>query len=386
MTIATDNKINNMLPFIDLASQQTRIHTQVSAAIQKVLAHGQYIMGPEVFELEEKLSASTGSKHVISCSNGTDALVLALMAKHIKNPNDAIFVPSFTFAATAESVAFVNATPVFVDVETDNFNLSPDSLKTAILAAKKQGLTPKGIIAVDLFGHPADYTEINLIAQENNLFVISDGAQSCGSNYHDKYLQELAEITTTSFFPAKPLGCYGDGGAVFTDDDEIASHIKNLRIHGFNQEQAGYTCIGMNGRLDSIQAAILLEKLAIYPGELKKRDECAHYYSSQLNTLEGLITPAVKLGCRSSWAQYTLRHEKRDEICAQLKQAGIPTAIHYTKPLHKQIAYQRFQLDGVDLSVSENLAKTVFSLPMHAYLTNEIQDRIVGALKTICRK
>ena len=327
----------------------------------------------------------TQAKHVISCSNGTDALVLALMTKNISQPTDAIFVPNFTFAATPEAVAFVNATPVFVDVLADTFNLNPDSLETAIRAAKKQGLNPKGIIAVDLFGQPADYQAINAIAEAHNLFVIADAAQSCGASYHEKQVGTLAEITTTSFFPAKPLGCYGDGGAIFTDSDAIATHIKSLRGHGFGNEAGTYDHIGMNGRLDTLQAAILIQKLAIFPNELIKRNQHAHNYTALLKNTPGLTTPHIKPRHQSSWAQYTLQHAKRDQLCEQLKLAGIPTAIHYKKPLHQQKAYQRFQIPEVDLSVSSHLANTVFSLPMHPYLTPQVQNRIATEIKNLCQ-
>jgi dTDP-4-amino-4,6-dideoxygalactose transaminase len=368
------------IPFIDLAAQQTRIKPQIDAAIAKVLAHGQYIAGPEVKELEKRLSAFCGVKHTIGCANGTDALILALKALGI-GAGDAVFTPTFTFAATAEVAPLVNATPVFVDVMPDTFNMDPESLKRAIVAAKKAGLRPACIIPVDLFGLPADYDVLNAIARENGMKVIGDTAQGFGASYHGRVTGSLCDISTTSFFPAKPLGCYGDGGAVFTDDDELAALIDSFRWHGRGAHNYAHDRVGINSRLDTLQAAILLEKLAVYPDELRAREEVAQRYSQSLG--HRFRTPVIPDGLSSVWAQYTLVTGSAGERAAlqeHAKAAGVPTGVYYPTPLHEQLAYMAFPRDPQGLKTSTDLSKRVISLPMHPYLDTDTQDIIIRAV------
>ncbi|MBT4880672.1 MAG: DegT/DnrJ/EryC1/StrS family aminotransferase [Alphaproteobacteria bacterium] len=368
------------IPFIDLKTQQSRIRPQIDAAIQRVLDHGMYAMGPEVFELEKALSDFCGAKNVISCSSGTDALALILRAKEIR-PGDAVFVPSFTFVATAEVVTWFGATPVFVDVLPDTFNMDPDSLKQGIQAAKKNGLTPKGIIPVGLFGQPADYEPIEAIADENGLWVLDDTAQCFGATYKGRKCGTIGDATATSFFPAKPLGCYGDGGAIFTDNDEFAEILRSMRIHGQGINKYENVRIGITGRLDTIQAAILLEKLKIFPEELKQRQRVADTYNEALRDV--VQVPDLLEGTTSIWAQYTvvLQGQDRDKVVANLKALGIPTAIYYPIPLHLQKAYDKFLRATDSLSVSESLSHKVLSLPMHPYLEESDQSRIIEGVR-----
>ena len=365
------------IEFTDLKAQQERLANRVPNAIQRVLDHGQFIMGPEVRELEEQLSRFSGARHVITCASGTDALLIALMAKGL-GPGDAIFVPAFTFVATAEAVALLGATPVFVDVAPDSFLLDVASLESALETTIMAGLTPKGIIPVDLFGQPCDYTEINLFVAEHNLFVIADGAQSFGAELNGKKVGTLAEVTATSFFPAKPLGCYGDGGALFTDDDELAGKFKSLRAHGEGANKYDNVNIGVNGRLDTIQAAILLEKLSVFPQEITLRNQIAQRYGALLESLVDI--PVVRTGCAPVWAQYTIRTDARDAIAQKLKRRGIPTAIYYPAPLHRQTAYNSYPC-APDLTVSERLSSVVLSLPMHPYLEKKVQSRVINAVR-----
>ncbi len=371
-----------MIPFIDLVAQQRRIRPQLEAAFLRILDHGAYIMGPEIYALEAQLSSFCGTSHTLSCSNGTDALALVLMAKNI-GPGDAVFVPSFTFAATAEVVAWMGAEVVFVDVLETTFNMDPLSLEKGIQAAKKKGLLPKGVIPVDLFGQPADYDALHAIAEKHNLWIMADAAQSFGGTYKGKKVGALAESTTTSFFPAKPLGCYGDGGAVFTENHDLLKIMESLRIHGQGEDQDKYKNIrvGMNGRMDTIQAAILLEKLTIFPEEILLRQKIADRYSEALQ--EVAETPFVRDECQSAWAQYTLKVDplKRKEIMEGLQQEGIPSVIYYPLPLHHQQAYSSYSWATETLPISESLSKTVLSLPLHPYLDPETQDHII---KTFC--
>lgn len=373
------------IPFIDLESQYQRIKSKVDAAVLRVLAHGTYIMGPEIQLLEKQLSAFTGAKHAISCANGTDALILGLMAKNVK-PGDAVLVPSFTFAATAEVVAFLGATPLFVDVLPDTFNMDPESLKKGVLAAKKHGLRPVGVITVDLFGQAADYASIGDIAKNNGLWIMADCAQSFGATYQQKSVCgcDFFDIATTSFFPAKPLGCYGDGGAVFTNDDQLAALMKSYRVHGQGSDKYDNERIGLNARLDTIQASILIEKLAIFPDEIKARNTVAERYNQGLSG--SVQTPFVRNDCLSVWAQYTLLLSpkiNRSHLIEALKAKGIPSVVYYPKPLHQQKGYKHFPCanDGHSLPVSESLSANVFSLPMSAYVTNEQVDFIVDSVK-----
>ena len=373
------------IEFIDLGAQRRRLGRRVDEAILRVVDHGKYIMGPEVGIFEQELAAFCGAKHVLSCANGTDALGLALMAKGIK-PGQAVLVPSFTFAATAEVVAWFDAVPVFVDVLEHTFNMDPASLEAGIATAKRLGLEPAGIIPVDLFGLPAGYDEILAIAAAHRLWVICDAAQSFGAVYKGRNVGTLGDITTTSFFPAKPLGCYGDGGALFTDNDDIAAVLKSLRVHGQGSDKYDNVRIGMNARLDTIQAAVLSQKLSIFEDEIEARNKVAARYSERLEHL--VKTPGTPVGLRSVWAQYTVRvpsHCKRDTLAAQLKKAGVPTAVYYAKGLHRQTAYRDYPIAGNGLPVSDSLSGEVLSLPMHPYLDESTQDRIVEALYTVLR-
>ena len=372
------------IAFIDLKAQQQAIRTEIDRAITKVLDHGAYIMGPEVTELESALSKFCGAKYSISCANGTDALALGLMAKNV-GPGDAVFVPTFTFAATAEVVAWVGATPVFVGVLPDTFNMDPECLKEAIKTAKEMGLNPSCIIPVDLFGQPADYDAIQTIADENDMWVMADAAQSFGAVYKGRKVGNIGDIATTSFFPAKPLGCYGDGGAIFTNDEEIYSVIKSLRVHGQGKDKYDNVRIGMNGRLDTIQAAILLEKLKVFPDEIKKRNELANFYSREL---EGIVqTPVVIEGATSVWAQYTIRLPKgvdRKYLMEGLHEKDVPTMIYYIKPLHLQTAYRDYPIAKKSgLPISEQIANDVLSLPMHPYMGNAEREYIVESIKEV---
>jgi dTDP-4-amino-4,6-dideoxygalactose transaminase len=368
------------IPFIDVAAQRRRLGRSVDDAIARVLGHCQFILGPEVRELEIKLSEFCGARHVVTCASGTDALVMVLMARGI-GPGDAVICPSFTFTATAEVVALVGATPVFADVEERSFNLDPASLQEACVAARAAGLRPKAVIPVDLFGQPADYDRIMPIAEAENLFVLDDAAQAFGATYKNRRIGALAPTTATSFFPAKPLSCYGDGGAVITDDDELAQVIRSLRVHGEGRGKYDCVRIGLNGRLDTIQAAVLIEKLKIFPEEILARERIARRYSTGLADVA--TTPRLAPGSTSVWAQYTIRLPagRRDGLAASLKLEGIPTAIHYPIPLHRQQPYQRFPIAAGGAPVSERLAEEVVSLPMHAYLDQTTQDRIIDAVR-----
>ena len=374
------NKPPPSLPFIDLGAQRRRLGASVDEAILRVVDHGAYIMGPEIALLESELAAFCGAKHVVSCGNGTDALALVLMAKGVR-PGDAIFCPSFTFAATAEVVAWLGATPVFVDVLEDTFNLDVASLEAAIRTARGLGLRPVGLIPVDLFGQPADYDALLPVCEREGLWSLCDAAQSFGSTYKGRPVGTFGLATTTSFFPAKPLGCYGDGGAIFTDDDELAAILRSLRVHGQGADKYDNVRIGMNGRMDTIQAAVLLEKLRIFGDEIETRNAVARRYSEGLADVA--IVPNVPADRMSTWAQYTIRvgAERRDELAAALKAKGIPTAIYYPRPLHRQTAYRHYPVGGNGLPVSDMLAAEVLSLPMHPYLDEPSQDRIVEAVR-----
>lgn len=412
------------MDFIDLKTQQQRIKAQLDANIQKVLAHGNYIMGPEVKELEKKLASYTGAKHAISCASGTDALLMALMAYGV-GPGDAIFTTPFTFIATAEVISLLGATPVFVDIDPKTFNIDPAKLALAIKALKANDpslyplpnleprtsnleprtlnlepktlnieLTPKGVIPVDLFGLLADYDAIDKIARENGLFVIEDAAQSFGASYKGKMSCSFGDIACTSFFPAKPLGCYGDGGMCFTNNDDLAGILESIRVHGKGGHKYDNVRIGINGRLDTLQAAILLAKFDIFPEEAELRNQVAQRYTDLLSTgnleprtlnLEpsSLLTPHLPREARSAWAQYSLLAENEDHRTALLKKLQdnkIPSAIYYPKPLHRQTAYAYLGYNEGAFPVSEDCASRIFSLPMHPYLKPEDQERIAALL------
>ena len=368
------------MQFIDLAAQQRGIRDRIDARIATVLDHGQYIMGPEVKELEAALATFCGAKYCVSCANGTDALHLALLAIGA-GPGDAVLVPSFTFAATAEAPCLVGATPVFVDIDPASFNMDPTSLRRAIGKARVEGLTPKAVIAVDLFGLPADYPVIEEIAKSEGISLICDSAQGWGGEINGRKTGTFGDMTTTSFFPAKPLSCYGDGGAVFTDDAEIATLLDSLRVHGKGSEKYDNVRIGTNSRLDTLQAAILLEKLALFPEEVEARQQVAARYSQALAGT--FVTPTVPKGCVSVWAQYTLKvpsEAARDATREFLSEREVPTAVYYPRPLHQQSAYRNFPSDPEGLLEAERAARTVFSVPMSAYLTQDDQDLVIAAL------
>ncbi|MBA6296951.1 DegT/DnrJ/EryC1/StrS aminotransferase family protein [Colwellia sp. MB02u-9] len=354
------------MQFIDLQAQYQHLKTRIDKRIQTVLDHGNYIMGPEVQELEEKLAEYVGVKHAITCANGTDALTLAMMVLDIK-AGDAVFCPTFTFFATAETIAFANATPVFVDSDAETFNICPIDLEKRINKTIAEGkLIPKAIIAVDLFGLPANYPEIEKIATKYGLKLIEDAAQGFGGAIHGKKAGSFGDIATTSFFPAKPLGCYGDGGAIFTNNDEYAELVRSYRVHGKGQDKYDNVRIGINSRLDTIQAAILLEKLAEFPVELISRNKVAKKYQNELK--DKFKTQQVAEGYMSSWAQYTVTDENRNGVMAAYKEKGIPTAIYYETCMHQQTAFKKLGYKIGDFPTAELLSKSVFSLPMHPYI------------------
>lgn len=365
------------IPFIDLAAQQRRIRARIDARIADVLDHGKYIMGPEVAELEDKLAGFAGARHCVSCSSGTDALIMAMMARGIGR-GDGVLMPSFTFIATAEAAALLGAVPIFVDVRPDTFNMDPASLEQGIATARDQGIPAKAVVPVDLFGQPADYGALLDVAARHGLAVIADAAQSFGGAQNGQQVGTLAPLTATSFFPAKPLGCYGDGGAVFADDDDTAALLRSVRVHGAGTDKYDNVRIGINGRLDTLQAAILLEKLELLGDEIDRRQAVAGRYEARL--ADHLATPVVARGNVSAWAQYTIQVDDRDAVVADLKAAGVPTAVYYPTPLHRQTAYGAFPVVGNGLAVSEELATRVLSLPMHPYLHEDAQDRVCDVL------
>ncbi len=369
-----------MIPFIDVAAQRRRLGTVIDAAVARVLGHCQFILGPEVRTFEAELAKFCGARHAVTCASGTDALVLALRARGI-GPGDAVICPSFTFCATAEVAALVGATPVFVDVDADTFNIDAKGIAGAIASAKKSGLTPKAIIPVDLFGLAADHAAVAAAAAAEGLFILDDAAQAFGATFNNRRLGTFGHVTATSFFPAKPLGCYGDGGAVMTDDDATAEVLRSLRMHGQGSDRYDNIRIGLASRLDTIQAAILVEKLKIFPDEIEARNRIARRYSEALDDIA--IVPKVAAGSTSVWAQYTIRVSggRRDKLAATLKAEGIPTAIYYPIPLHRQQAYRHYPVGEGGVKVSDRLAGEVISLPMHAYLDEPTQDRIVDATR-----
>jgi dTDP-4-amino-4,6-dideoxygalactose transaminase len=369
------------IPFIDVASQRARLGTALDTAVKRVLDHCQFINGPEVAELEEKLAEYCGAKHVISCASGTDALLMVLLARGI-GPGDAVICPSFTFCATGEVVALRGATPIFVDVDEETFNIDIASLKNGIALAKKLGLKPKAVIPVDLFGQPADHDAVDEVARMESLFVIDDAAQSWGSTYKGRRLGTFGLATTTSFFPAKPFGCFGDGGAIFTDDSELAALLRSIRVHGQGADKYDNVRLGMTARLDTVQAAILLEKLKIFDDEMEARDLAAKRYSEGLEDIVKI--PRLAKGNTSVWAQYTIRLPRgcqRESFAADLKSQGIPTTVYYQKSMHQQTGYLNYPIADGGLPVCERLVREVISLPMHAYLNQQTQDFIVAAVR-----
>jgi dTDP-4-amino-4,6-dideoxygalactose transaminase len=389
------------MQFIDLAVQQKRIRDRIESNISAILDHGKYIMGPEVMMLENRLTNYVGVKDAVGCASGTDALLLALLANQI-GPGDAVFTSPFTFIATAEVVSLLGATPVFVDIEPQTFNIDPGKLQSAIQAMENNdpsihplpeinsvpgspstALKPRGIIAVDLFGLPADYNRIDAIAGEYGLFVIEDAAQSFGAELNSKKACSFGNIACTSFFPAKPLGCYGDGGMCFTDDERLAEIMESLRVHGKGHHKYDNVRIGVNGRLDTIQAGILLAKFDIFSEEIELRQQVADRYTSLLNLLSNIQTPAIPQGYKSAWAQYSVLaadEKQRTDLQNKLKEADIPTAIYYPTPLHLQSAFSDLGYRKGDFPCSEEISRRIFSLPMHPYLTEEEQLKIAGVI------
>jgi dTDP-4-amino-4,6-dideoxygalactose transaminase len=368
------------IPFIDLAAQRRRIGPALDEGVTRVLAHCQFILGPEVRVIEGQLAEFCGARHAVTCASGTDALLMVLMAKGIA-AGDAVICPSFSFTATAGVVGLVGASPVFADVNEATFNLDPNSLARACATARKRGLRPKAVIPVDLFGQPADHQHIAAVAEGENLFVLDDAAQAFGATYRDGRLGAVTPVTATSFFPSKPLGCYGDGGAILTDDEELAHVLRSLRMHGQGRHKYDCVRIGLNGRLDTIQAAVLIEKLKIFPEEIAARERIAGRYTEELGDI--VIVPSIAPGSSSVWAQYTIRmpNGRRDGIAAALAGGGIPTAVHYPTPLHLQPAFRSFPVVDGGVPVSERLAGEVLSLPMHAYLDEVTQRRIIAAVR-----
>jgi dTDP-4-amino-4,6-dideoxygalactose transaminase len=368
------------LPFIDLAAQRRRLGPALDEAILKVVHAGAYILGPEVAEFETALADFCGARHVVSCSDGTDAIALCLMAKGV-GPGHAVVCPSFTYTATAEAVARLGATPVFADVEDVTFNLDPAGIPAALATARAAGLEPVGVIPVDLFGHPADYDALAAVCAEHGLWMLADSAQGFGATYRGRRLGTFGFATTTSFFPAKPLGCFGDGGAIVTDDDGLDAVLRSLRFHGLSADRQDNDRVGLTGRLDTIQAAVLLQKLAIFDDEIAARGRIADRYAAGLADVASV--PTVAADCVSVWAQYTIRvaPERRATLAAHLKAAGIPTAIYYARPVHRQGAYAACPVAGNGLPVTERLSTEAISLPMHPYLDEATQDAIVEEVR-----
>jgi dTDP-4-amino-4,6-dideoxygalactose transaminase len=369
------------VPFIDVASQRRRLGHSIDEAVARVLAHCQFINGPEVTQLEAALAAFSGAKHVVTCASGTDALLMVLMAKNVGR-GDAVLCPSFTFCATGEAVALAGATPVFVDVDEATFNIDVNSLKRGIATAKRLGLKPRAVIPVDLFGQSADHDAIGAVAQAEGLFVLDDAAQAFGASYKGRRLGTFGLVTATSFFPAKPLGCFGDGGAILTDDAELAETLRSIRVHGQGSDKYDNVRLGLTGRLDTLQAAILLEKLKIFEDEIAARNLVAARYAQGLGNV--VTVPYLASGATSVWAQYTIRlpaGTDRNAFAAALKAQGIPTAIYYPKSMHQQTAYRDYPVADGGLPVCEKLSEDVISLPMHAYLDEPTQERIIKAVR-----
>ena len=369
------------IPFIDLQAQRERLGPSLEDAILAVVRSGRYILGPEVEACERALADFAGAKHCLTCASGTDALALALMVEALK-PGDAVICPTFTFAATAEVVAWLGAVPVFADIDPVTFNIDPESAERAVATAKDRGLEPKALIAVDLFGHPADHEALAELCGRHDLWLLDDAAQGFGGVYRGERIGRFGRMTATSFFPAKPLGCYGDGGALLFDDDALLEPLKSLRVHGYGTDKYDNVRIGMNGRMDTIQCAVVLEKLAIFEDEIAARNAIARRYDEGLGDV--VAVPRVAVDCVSTWAQYTLTlpaGTDRDAFQAKLRAAGIPTAVYYGKPMHRQTAYARYPVAGNGCPVAEDLAPRVVSLPMHPYLDAATQDRIVAAVR-----
>lgn len=379
------------IPFVDLKAQYALLEEDIKERIHTVLEHGKFILGPEVKELEERLAAFSTVRHTVACSSGTDALLLALLAYDV-GPGDAVFTTPFTFIATAEVISLLGATPVFVDIDPATFNIDPIKLQQAVQAMQTKDpslyplpkgaekLTPRGIIPVDLFGLPADYDSIASIASTHKLFVVQDACQSYGASYKGKPTGSQADIAATSFFPAKPLGCYGDGGAAFTDDDALAEKMHSLKVHGMGTHRYSNVRVGLNARLDTLQAAILLSKLTVFAQEIQQRNEAATRYTHMLSD-SPVQLPAVPQGSTSAWAQYSILTDNRDKLAAALKEQGIPVAIYYPVPLHRQQAFAFLGYEEGDMPVCQESSAKILSLPMHPYLTESLQEKICTLVK-----
>ncbi|MGL4323485.1 MAG: DegT/DnrJ/EryC1/StrS family aminotransferase [Beijerinckiaceae bacterium] len=372
----TSNVSLPKIDFIDLKAQRRRIGAAMDAAILNAVNEGNYILGPQVRTFETQLAAFCGAKHAIGCANGTDAIALCLMAMGLR-PGDAVICPSFTFASTAEVVAWLGATPVFVDIDETTYNMDPRGLPLALDTAKKAGLKTRAVIAVDLFGQPADYDAIEAFCKAENLLLIADSAQGFGGRYKGRTTGAIGDFATTSFFPAKPLGCYGDGGAILLNDEQHLAVIRSLHVHGKGTDKYDNIRIGVNSRLDTLQAAVLIEKLAIFADEIEKRQHVAKRYEGGLAGVAR--TPQVMAECLSTWAQYTLRvpAQRRGGFIDALKAEGVPTAIYYPRPLHQQTAYRHYPVAGNGLPVSERVSQEVVALPMHPYLDEATQGYII---------
>jgi dTDP-4-amino-4,6-dideoxygalactose transaminase len=369
------------VPFYDLATQRRRLGASIDESISRVLGHCQFINGPEVTALEKALAEFSGAEHVVSCASGTDALLMVLMAKQV-GPGDAVLCPSFTFCATGEAVALTGATPVFVDVDEATYNMDAGSLRRGIATAKQRGLKPRAVIPVDLFGQSADHDAVAAVAEAEGLFVLDDAAQGFGASYKGRRIGTFGLATATSFFPTKPLGCFGDGGAIFTNDGKLAETLRSIRVHGQGSDKYDNVRLGLTGRLDTMQAAVLIEKLKIFEDEIAARNRVAERYTRGLGNL--VTVPQLASGCTSIWAQYTIRlplGTDRDGFAAALKAQGIPTMVYYTKSMHQQTAYRDFPVADGGLPVSEKLSDDVISLPIHAYLDELTQERIITAVR-----
>ena len=370
------------VPFIDLATQQARIKPALDANIAGVLAHGRYVFGPEIDAFEAAMAAFGKARHVVACANGTDAILLNLMAWGI-GPGDAVFCPSFTYCATAEVVALARATPVFVDIHRDTYNMDAASLRAAVEGVVADGeLTPRAVISVDLFGQSANYPAIRAVCEEFGLKLVADSAQGFGTTLDGRHPLHWADAATTSFFPAKPLGCYGDGGAILTNDPRQDHVLRSLRMHGSGRDRYDNVRIGLNSRLDSLQAAVLLPKLEIFPSEIEARNRIARRYSDALAS-NAVTVPTVMDGVVSTWAQYTVEVAEPDALQSALGERGVPSARYYPRPVHRQTAYRDFPVGAGGLHNTEAAAQRVISLPMHAYLTEADQDRVIAAVREL---
>lgn len=367
------------IPFIDLESQRKRLGRSIDQAIARVAQHGRLVLGPEVEAFEQELAAFCGARHVVSVANGTDALILVLRARGV-GPGDAVIVPAFTFASTAGAVANVLARPVFADVREDTYSMDPESMLEAIRKARKIGLRPIAAMPVDMFGHPADYPAIERVAAAEGIWLLADAAQGFGGSLHGRKVGTFGCATGVSFYPSKPLGAYGDGGAIITQDSELAAALKSIRNHGEGSHGYDHVRIGVNSRLDAIQAAVLRAKLKIFAEEIEARQAAADYYAENLKDV--VRVPMLAPGASSVWAQYTIRVPNRDGLRTHLHERGIPTAVHYPRPLHHQPAYRHFPSAADSLPISERVTAEVMSLPMHGYLARELQDRIIDGVRS----